>query len=159
MRLDVQQLEGRDSRLPSDVLQDFEPRSAVLIEFCADVEEGLAWPAELFPGDALVELLPRHTLALLQQMEVVPARRQSKLIQACQSGRLTDGFLHVRPGVDPSRHGVVSCGASFMALITAGHLGCCHRPAEVETKTGKPLAQKHAVSRPKQADLVRASEL
>lgn len=82
MRLDVQQLERRHSRLPGDVLQDFEPRSTVLVELGADVEEGLARPAELLPGDALVQLLPRHTLALFQQVEVVPAHTHTDLSQS-----------------------------------------------------------------------------
>lgn len=137
VRLDVQQLKGRDARLTGHVLQDFEPRSAVLVEFRADVQEGFAGPAKLFPGVALVYLFLRHTLALFQQVEVVPARRRIELIRAGRSGRHSHVFLHVRPGVDPSGHGVVRCGASLMALITAGHLGCCHRPADDGTKTVK----------------------
>lgn len=84
VRLDVQQLKCRDPWLARDVLQDFEPRSAVLIEFCADVQEGLSRSTELFPGDALVQLLPGHPLALFQQMEVIPARRQSSVRPAAQ---------------------------------------------------------------------------
>lgn len=85
MRLDVQQLEGRDAWLPGHVLQDFEPRSTVLVEFRADVKEGFAGPAKLFPGVALVYLFLRHTLALFQQVEVVPDQGQIELIWAGQS--------------------------------------------------------------------------
>lgn len=137
MRLDVQQLEGRDAWLTGHVLQDFEPRSTVLVEFRADVKEGFARPAKLFPGVALVYLFLRHTLALFQQVEVVPDQGRIQLIWAGQSARHSHVLLHVRPGVDPSGHGVVRCGASLMALITAGHLGCCHRPADDGTKTVK----------------------
>ena len=94
-------------------------------------------------------------------MEVVPAHRQTRLILGLSVSpvRHSHVFLHVRPGVDPSGHGVVSCGASFMALITAGHLGCSHRPADDKTESVKSLAQIGAASKPEQLDLVRASEL
>lgn len=69
---DVQQLQGRDPGLTGNVLQDLESRSAVFVKLRADVQQGLPRPPELLPGDALVQLLPRHTLALLQEVEIVP---------------------------------------------------------------------------------------
>lgn len=78
--LDVQQLQSRDPRLARHVLQDFEPGPAVFIKLGADVQQGLPRPAELLPGEALVQLLPRHALALLQQVEIPD---DNKKLQDC----------------------------------------------------------------------------
>lgn len=92
VRLDVQELQRRHTGLPRHVLQDLESRAAVLVELGADVEQRLAGPPELLAGDAFVHLLPRHALALLQQVQVVPACRQRT--KGLAVGKLLDCWGH-----------------------------------------------------------------
>ena len=66
VRLHIQQLQGSDSWLAGQVLQDLQPGPAVLVELCADVQQRLPRPPELLPSDPLIQLLPGKALPFLQ---------------------------------------------------------------------------------------------
>lgn len=74
--LHIQQLQGRDPRLPSQVLQDLQPWPAVLVELSANIQQGLPRSSELLPGNSLIQLLSGQALPLLQQVKVFPGKLQ-----------------------------------------------------------------------------------
>lgn len=98
--LHVQQLQGCDPGLPSQVLQDLEPRPAVLVELRTDVQQGLPGSSEFLPGNALVQLLSGQALPLLQQVEVFPGKllRLAGGLERCVCGNSERRASHGRKG-------------------------------------------------------------
>lgn len=81
--LHIQQLQRSHSGLTSQILQNLQPRTTVLVKLCADIQQRLPGPPELLPGNSLIQLLSGQTLALLHQVKVLPGGYKARQSGEC----------------------------------------------------------------------------